>query len=387
MIVKDKKKYENLLLKLLKFDTQNYDDKPSGYTLPLLKYIKNRLEKKGIKCKLEPYAVKFKNKGKSLKLKNRANLIAFLEKQGKPYLLLQGHVDTVPFNRSKWKYDPLGEKKGKIIFGRGAVDMKGPVTSLILAFENLTKRKNLAYSPILLLTSDEEAHSFAGIKNFLKNNRKKFLFAVSGEPTNFEIINKLYGAMYIIIKTYGLRKERYKTSVSENAIESMIQILKNIKSYKKRVLKISDRRLGNTIMNIGRIDGGLKVNQFPEECRLEFAIRNTLPCNKYLSLLKKEVLNKIKVPYEFKLVFKYDPMILKLDTELGKRLKYSLKKEGLPIKYGVQKHITEATILRSAGIPSIVFGPGDNNLFHKNDEKIAIKDLIKAEKIYTNLFN
>ncbi len=58
---------------------------------------------------------------------------------------------------------------------------------------------------------------------------------------------------------------------------------------------------------------------------------------------------------EFKLVFKYNPMILKPNNKLGKRLKYSLKKEGLPIKYGVQKYITEATILRTADIPSIVW--------------------------------
>jgi len=45
---------------------------------------------------------------------------------------------------------------------------------------------------MLLLTSDEEANNFAGIKHFLKNNKKKIMFALSGEPTNFKIIRRTF---------------------------------------------------------------------------------------------------------------------------------------------------------------------------------------------------
>ena len=45
--------------------------------------------------------------------------------------------------------------------------MKGSVASMISAFEKIIKLENRKYSPVLVLTSDEEAKGFAGIKKFL----------------------------------------------------------------------------------------------------------------------------------------------------------------------------------------------------------------------------
>lgn len=371
------KKAINLLSNLLKFDTQNFDDKQSHSTLELIQFVRKRLQKNGTECELQKYTTQLAINGKIVKTE-RANLIAKIKKEGKPFLLLQGHIDTVPYDINSWRYNPLGEVRRNAIYGRGAVDMKGPVASLILALEELTKIRDLEYSPMILLTSDEEAQSFAGIKKFINNNKEKISFAVSCEPTNFRIINGLYGAIYFIIKTYG--------GLNKNAIENMIPVLEDIESYKKRALEIFDPSLGRIIFNIGRINGGLKVNQAPNECKLEIAIRNTRPCVRYLKLLEKEVLNKIKTPYEFELIFKHDPMALESDNKLANHLRNILKKRGIPVKFNAEKHLTEATMLNRAGIPAIIFGPGESKLAHAVNEKIKVKDILKSKEIYIDLF-
>ena len=374
---------EKLLLNLLKFDTANFDDCPSGYTIDLLKFLQNRFLRKGIFCQLMPYSLSKRFSDGETNLNQRANLIAYADKK-KPFFLLQGHVDTVPYNFKKWAHNPLGEKIKNEIYGRGAVDMKGPITAMILAFEKLVFEKHLKYSPMLLLTSDEEANNFAGIKYFLKNNKKKITFAISGEPTNFKIITGLYGAVYLIIKTFG--KEKHSSYNSENAIENMIIILKHLLERKNSIANIKNKNLGKSILNLGVIRGGIKVNQVPGECTIELALRIVENSSCYLKALK-QILSPTGIDYKIEVVFKYNPVIFPKYHPLIKHLKLVLEKQKLPIKLSQKVELTEATFLNNAGIPAAVFGPGDETLAHtEGQEKISIKDILKAKEIYINLY-
>ncbi|MDR2046647.1 MAG: Sapep family Mn(2+)-dependent dipeptidase [Clostridiales bacterium] len=48
------------------------------------------------------------------------------------------HLDVVPFNRADWKYDPLGgEIDGGRLYGRGALDDKGPTIAALFAVKRL----------------------------------------------------------------------------------------------------------------------------------------------------------------------------------------------------------------------------------------------------------
>src|ERR1700744_641373 len=59
----------------------------------------------------------------------RPNLVARLKGRGEaPPLLLHGHVDVVPVSGQKWSVDPFaGEVRDGVLWGRGALDMKGGV--------------------------------------------------------------------------------------------------------------------------------------------------------------------------------------------------------------------------------------------------------------------
>jgi succinyl-diaminopimelate desuccinylase len=47
------------------------------------------------------------------------------------------HLDVVPFNRSEWTREPLGEVSGGKIYGRGALDDKGPTIAALYAVRAL----------------------------------------------------------------------------------------------------------------------------------------------------------------------------------------------------------------------------------------------------------
>ncbi|ELZ71887.1 M20 peptidase [Haloferax volcanii DSM 14919] len=56
----------------------------------------------------------------------KPNLVATLPGATDRTLVLLGHLDTVPFDAGEWTRDPLGERAGNRLYGRGATDERTP---------------------------------------------------------------------------------------------------------------------------------------------------------------------------------------------------------------------------------------------------------------------
>ncbi|MBI3459927.1 M20/M25/M40 family metallo-hydrolase, partial [Candidatus Acetothermia bacterium] len=132
-----------LLQNLIRFDTTN----PPGNERPCVDYIAKLLKQEGIDLVIYESAP------------TRANLVARLKGNGsKKPLILMGHVDVVPVEADKWSHPPFGaEIHEGYLYGRGALDMKGPDAVEIMVFM-LLKRMGipLARDVILEINADEE---------------------------------------------------------------------------------------------------------------------------------------------------------------------------------------------------------------------------------------
>ena len=103
----------------------------------------------------------------------RSIVVARLKGRGfaKPVLLLQ-HMDVVPTDSTQWRHDPFaGDIADGNIWGRGAIDMKGPSIVQLMAFL-LLKRQNvpLDRDVILMAVPDEEIGGPLGAEWMLKNH-------------------------------------------------------------------------------------------------------------------------------------------------------------------------------------------------------------------------
>ncbi|MCX6013887.1 MAG: M20/M25/M40 family metallo-hydrolase, partial [Chloroflexi bacterium] len=83
---------------------------------------------------------------------DRWSLLAHNRHPGKPRLILYGHIDVVP--AEGWDAFVPREESGKI-FGRGAADMKGAITAILLGIQEV-KEKSLKYDLSIMITTDEE---------------------------------------------------------------------------------------------------------------------------------------------------------------------------------------------------------------------------------------
>jgi succinyl-diaminopimelate desuccinylase len=109
------------------------------------------------------------------------NLFAERGESG-PHLCFAGHTDVVPAGDAEWTRDPFGgEVADGVLYGRGAVDMKGAIAAFAAA----------AAAPCggklsLLITGDEEGEAVNGtakVLEWMAARDKTPDFCVVGEPT------------------------------------------------------------------------------------------------------------------------------------------------------------------------------------------------------------
>ncbi|MBI5121925.1 MAG: succinyl-diaminopimelate desuccinylase [Rhodospirillales bacterium] len=102
-----------------------------------------------------------------------------------PNFCFAGHTDVVPPGQG-WSVDPFAAKlDGDVLFGRGAVDMKGAIASFVAAVARLGK--NHPGSISLLITGDEEGLAVNGtvkMLDWLKDKGETPDCCLVGEPTN-----------------------------------------------------------------------------------------------------------------------------------------------------------------------------------------------------------
>jgi len=140
-----------ILQRLIRFDTTN----PPGNEAECIEFIRGLLEDNGIASEL------------IAQVPGRPNLVARLEGGGsRAPLLVQGHVDVVTTSGQQWTRPPFaGELVDGYVWGRGAVDMKGPVAMMLGAVLRAKREgTTLPGDVVLVVLADEEAGGDVGAR-------------------------------------------------------------------------------------------------------------------------------------------------------------------------------------------------------------------------------
>lgn len=133
----------SLLQRLIRFDTTN----PPGNEADCVLFIRDLLEGAGIPTQV------------IAKSPQRPNLITRIPGRGeKPPLMLYGHVDVVTTENQRWTFPPFeGRIANGYLWGRGALDMKGPVAMMLAALLKLQdEQAELPGEVLFVALADEE---------------------------------------------------------------------------------------------------------------------------------------------------------------------------------------------------------------------------------------
>jgi len=149
-----------LLQQLIRFDTTN----PPGNETACVEHVRGLLHEAGIDSRILARA------------DDRPNLIARIEGRGEaPPLLLYGHVDVVTTEGQQWTHPPFGgDLHDGMVWGRGALDMKGGVAMLVDAFLRAHADGPPPGDLVLAVLSDEENGGEFGARFLVEEHPELF---------------------------------------------------------------------------------------------------------------------------------------------------------------------------------------------------------------------
>jgi succinyl-diaminopimelate desuccinylase len=280
--------------------------------------------------------------------------------------LLAGHLDTVPVA------DNLPSRfEGDQLHGCGTADMKsGDAVFLHLAATVAEPAHDLT----LVFYDCEEIDSAANGLGRIERELPDWLtadVAILGGPTAGYIEAGCQGTLRVVVSANGTRAHSARSWLGDNAIHKLGAVLDRLAAYRPRRVEIDGCEYREGLSAV-RIDGGVAGNVIPDAASVTINFRFA-PDRSVDAALQHvhEVLDGLDVAIE--LTDSAAGALPGLSQPAAKALVEAAGGQ-VRAKYGW----TDVSRFAALGIPAVNFGPGDPNLAHRRDERVAIAAITAA---------
>lgn len=288
----------------------------------------------------------------------------------KKTILLLGHIDTVrPFL-------PVKVKDGKL-FGRGAVDAKGPFATFV--FAALAASKKLKNTKIIVAGASQEEQHGTGARVLAEKFSAPDAIVV-GEPSGFTGITLGYKGTFSMEFFKRKNSAHSANDAERNAIEEAIDFTQKIKKFcddfnsGKSVWEGLQQRVVKFVFD--------EVNGV-EQVKVRVKFRTPLGFD--IAALKK-VVGKNSNGGEISYLQSWgseEACLSPKNSPLVKAFLSAIRAEGGEPVFKVKTGTADMNTLVKAfpGVPIVSYGPGDSNLDHTPGEHIELAEFEKAIQI------
>lgn len=359
-----------LLRQLVQIPSPN----PPGDTRAIANYVARQM--RAIGCEVRSEAPPEKPQA--------LNTIASLG-EGEPVIMLHAHIDTVPIARNeadKWSVEPYaGVVQDGALYGKGSVDDKAPLASMMLAMADAARQADLRGRLVLVAAAEEEVGGQLGSKWLADGGHLPVCdFIVVGEQTDNRVATAHKGVMRATVHTRGVAVHATNPDRGVNAIVAMSGIIDALHAWHQQLASRVHPVVGSPTCNIGVIEGGSTANAVPDACHVQLD-RRMIPREAPLAVQAElqAVVSSVDVaPAEVSVDgFVYSPWFEStLDSELGQTflscVQAELGDDAGPVGYlpgSDAKHLTGL-----ARGDMIIFGPGSYEVAHGADEHVMLSE-------------
>jgi acetylornithine deacetylase/succinyl-diaminopimelate desuccinylase family protein len=333
-------------------------------------------------------------------------------------LILNGHVDVVPAgDPAAWPHDPWGgELEGGRLWGRGSCDMKGGIAAGIVALRALASLGvRLAGDVVFQSVVDEETGG-PGTRAALARGHVADA-AIVLEPTAGEIVTVEGGLEWVRVVVRGRTGHsaiRYRSvhaggrGEAVSAIEKAVKLLAAVGELERhwavhKVHPLMPR--GITTINPGVIAGGsgggsgglpngmVAYSNFSDYCALGLSL-------KYLPSERGEDVRAEFGEYVARVAaadpwlrdhppeiewgvsgVSFPPSEVASDHPLVESLSRAFGAVAGEPRLGGFEAVSDLAWLAEAGIPAVLYGPGDFAQAHSSAEYVAVDELVEVATV------
>ncbi|GAA4533682.1 succinyl-diaminopimelate desuccinylase [Chelativorans composti] len=330
------------------------------------------------------------------------NLYARFGSEG-PHLMFAGHTDVVPAgDEAAWSHPPFGGViDNGILYGRGAVDMKGGIACFVAAVARYVEKHGAPKGSIsLLITGDEEGPAVNGTVKLLQwaaERGETWDASIVGEPTCPQALGDMIkigrrGSLSGRVTVSGRQGHVAYPHLADNPVRGLLSLAEALLNP---ALDSGTEQFPATNLEITSIDvGNPATNVIPAKASFAFNIRFNDLWN--AERLKAEIELRLRaaaedkrfrsgreepVQFELKWVGNVSPVFLTHDEKLINTLSASIEAvTGRTPELSTTGGTSDARFIKDY-CPVVEFGLVGQTM-HMVDERVAVADLEELTRIY-----
>ena len=305
--------------------------------------------------------------------------------EGSRHFGFAGHVDVVPPGEG-WTSAPFApERRGNLLYGRGAVDMKGSIAAMVAAAASVPAD---AGTISFIITGDEEGPATYGTQELIKHMRSMEALPdliLVGEPTSVSRLGDMMkigrrGSTNLWLEVEGKEGHVAYPHLADNPITKLVHLLAELKAmpldegtdwFQPSNLEITDLTVGNPATNVipARASARISIRFNDQHSGKELGDRVRAIAEKHGGTVRQVIYGEafLTPPGAFS-----DLVAAAVEAEVGLRPEAS-----------TTGGTSDARFLKDLS-PVIEFGLC-NGTMHKRDEAVAVEDLEALVRIYTRV--
>lgn len=274
-------------------------------------------------------------------------------------IVLLGHMDTVP------GFIPV-RRRGNRLYGRGAVDAKGPLAAFVLAAARVAPRLNDARLVVIGAVEEEEHGKGA---HHLAHTMQPPYCAIIGEPSDWEGITLGYKGR-LCVDYRQVQPGSHSAGQSPGPAEKAVTFWNQLMTYSE---ELNHGRSGH----FDTLDPALRdFRTFSDglDDGVEMSVVLRLPPGVDAADLKRKMrawCNEARLSFPSS----DPPFRAEKNTPPVRALLRAIRAEGGRPRFKLKTGTSDMNTVGPAwGCPIVAYGPGDSSLDHTPDEHVDVRE-------------
>lgn len=312
-----------------------------------------------------------------------------------PPMMFNTHLDHVDAgDESTWSHHPFGGAlvDGRV-WGRGAVDIKGPLAAQLHGVGRLLARGLTPPGDVYVTAVVQEEVGGLGARHLLTHLRPPYV--IVGEPSRNQLRRGHRGRTEAVVHVTGRSAHASVPQLAINPLEVVATFITRLRSLRMR----SHEALGTSTVapTLIRTDQ-TSANVIPSEVWLTCDWRNVpgetsedvcatladlaracaIP-GAEVEVVLRQYVERAYTGFNELLVSFFPPFIVETGHPALRAAERVLAEAiGLEAPVGVWRFATDGGHFAAAGLTVVGFGPGDEQLAHTNRESIGVDEIATA---------
>jgi succinyl-diaminopimelate desuccinylase len=291
-----------------------------------------------------------------------------------PFVLLAGHVDTVPVAGSTVP----GSRRGGEIVGRGAADMKGGLAVILELADDLDRQPDGSDLDVGLCFFGREELPWSESALRPLFGRCAIVttadLAIVMEPTANSIEVGCLGNLNATVTVRGRAAHSARPWLGDNAIHRAIAALTSLADLPERDVTI-DGLTFREVLNVTTIEGGIAANVIPDHVRARVNYRYAPGHSPQEAEAR---LRELLIASDAEVVVDGNapPGPVSAANPLVERLRAAGD-----LRVGPKQAWTPVAEFAAGGVDAVNFGPGDPQYAHRDDERVDVGALVTCHDV------